>query len=143
LRSGILGGVDRAELVKAYWEEWRLFQGTREERVAREDARSYEDAGSLVDDEVERGDPSVVELLVALAEAAPTDDDVGLVGAGPIEDLLSTQSGRLRTPEGADLLDAIDTAARRNARFRQALRSAFMGDEVPAVVKDRLAKYRT
>lgn len=134
--------MDRKELVKAYWDDWRLFRGTREERLAREDSRSYEDADSLVDDEVERGDPSVVDLLVALAEAAPSDEDAGLVGAGPIEELLSTHSGRLRTAEGAALLDAIDTAARRNSRFRRALRSAFMGDEVPIAVKERLAKYR-
>lgn len=121
-----------------YWEYWRLSRGTRDDRIHAGGRRRSHEA---VDDAVEAGEPGVVELLVALAEAAPSEEDAGLIGAGPIEELLSCHAARLATPAGADLVDAIDTAARRSARFRRALKSAYMGDEVPMPVKSRLGRF--
>lgn len=123
-------------LVTQFWEEQRLSHGSREDRL-----RAGSEAWNAVDDQVEQGDPAVVDLLVALAEATPTDDDAGLIGAGPIEELISVHSGRLGTADGAELLEALETAARRHPRFRSALRSAFLGDEVPDVVRERLQRF--
>ncbi|MCA1708815.1 MAG: hypothetical protein LC808_38270 [Actinobacteria bacterium] len=46
-----------------------------------------------------------------------------------------------RSRAGSPLLDAIDVGARRSARFRRALRGAYMGDEVPAAAKSRLERF--
>lgn len=126
------------QLLDDYWEYWRLSRGSREERLrAKGRRRSHE----VLDDAVEIGDVGVVELLVALAEAAPSEEDAGLVGAGPRDELLFSHSARLATPDGADLVEAIDTAARPSERFRRALRSSYMGDEVPEPVKRRLERF--
>lgn len=127
-----------AQFLHDYWEHWRLAEGDREERLRAERGSV---AHERVSDAVESGNPDVVELLVALAEAAPSDSDAGLIGAGPLEELLSVHGARLVTRDGAQLLDAIDTGARRSARFRRALRSAYMGDEVPAPVRSRLQRF--
>lgn len=126
------------QVVQDYWEHWRLARGNREERLR---AQRGLEAHNHVHDAVEEGDPTVVDLLVALAEAAPTEEDAGLIGAGPLEALLSVHAALLATGKGAPLLDAIDVGARRSARFRRALRSAYMGDEVPAVAKSRLERF--
>ena len=127
------------QVLHDYWEQWRLAGGNRQERLAAEgggDRSHYQ-----VSDAVEAGDATVIELLVALAETAPSDADAGLIGAGPLEELLSVHASRLATVEGAALLDAIDAGARTSRRFRLALRSAFMGDEVPTAVKERLRRF--
>lgn len=126
------------QLLRDYWEYWRLARGCREERLQAGELRHPHDG---VADAVEAGDPSVVDLLVALAEAAPSDSDAGLIGAGPLEELLSVHRGRLATAGGADLLDAIDVAARRSSRFRRALQSVDMGAEVSEAVKQRLQRF--
>ncbi len=123
----------------SYWEYWRLARGTRQDRLAIERARHP--AREAIDEAVEAGNPSVVQILVALAEAAPSDEDAGLVGAGPIEDLISTHGQRLACRDGSQLLDELDAAARRSPRFRRALQSAWMGDEVPTSVRERLGRF--
>lgn len=64
---------------------------------------------------MEGGQPSSVALLVALAEGAPSDDDAGLIGAGPLENLLAVHGRRMSRPEGAALLEQLDAAARTSA----------------------------
>ena len=125
-------------MVAGYWDEWRRLRGSRAERL---EAARGNPAHDAVREAVDGGDPSVVDMLVALAEGAPSADDARLVGAGPLEDLLSTHAGRLLAEDGAALVDAIDTAARRSLRFRSALAAAYLGDEVPAAVKARLARF--
>ena len=44
-------------------------------------------------------------------------------------------------PEGAALLDELATAARTSPRFRRALRSVDIGDEVPKEVRERLDRF--
>jgi hypothetical protein len=126
------------QLVQNYWEHWRLARGDRAQRLCTQRGSTGHES---VREAVEVGDPAVVDLLVALAEAAPSEDDAGLIGAGPLEALLSAHAALLATGEGAPLLDAIDVGARRSARFRRALRSAYMGDEVPAAAKSRLQRF--
>ena len=127
------------DVVAAYWEQWRLPRGNREERVTAENAKDW--AGEAVDDAVDAGQPSVVALLVALAEGAPSEEDAGLVGAGPLEDLLVAHGRRMAQPDDAALLDELDTAARRSARFRRALSSVWVGEEVPREVRQRLFRF--
>lgn len=127
------------ELVSAYWESWRLRRGNREERLSAQRADQWADAA--VDDAVEDGQPSSVALLVALAESAPSEGDAGLVGAGPLESLLVAHGRRMSQPEGAALLDKLDAAARTSQRFRRALRSVDVGDEVPRAVRERLFRF--
>ena len=127
------------DVVTAYWEHWRLLRGNRQERLAAE--RRPDLARQVIDEAVESGEPSAVSLLVALAEAAPSDYDAVLVGAGPLEDLLVAHGRRLARPEGVALLEEIDAAARRSRRFRQALASVWVHDEVPEEVRGRLFRF--
>jgi hypothetical protein len=125
-------------LVTQYWQEVRLARGTREERLR---AENECEASNAVYDQVWQGDLAVVDLLVALADGAPTDDDAGLVGAGPLEELISFHTARLASADGNDLLQALDSAVRQHPRFRRALESVFMGDEVPEVLRSRLGRF--
>jgi hypothetical protein len=52
-------------------------------------------------------------LVSALVDGAETEDDLGRVGAGPLEDLLVSH--------GAALVDEVDDLARRNPRFAEAM----------------------
>ncbi len=126
-------------LVGAYWESWRLRRGNREERLSAQQANHWAD--DAVDDAVEGGEPSSVALLVALAEGAPSDDDAGLIGAGPFENLLVAHGRRMSQPEGAALLEELEAVARTSPRFRRALRSVHVGDEVPGKVRERLFRF--
>ncbi|WP_138759968.1 DUF6869 domain-containing protein [Modestobacter altitudinis] len=77
----------------------------------------------------------MVDALVVLAEAADGDADViGLVGAGPLEDLVSHSGNGLR------ILDEVDRAARHHPAFRAALRTVVLGEDVPQPVLTRLAE---
>ena len=79
--------------------------------------------------------PSVVEALIVLAEAAGVDADLlSIVGAGPIEDLVS-HSGN-----GGQVLPEVDRAARQNMAFRAALRYVWVGADLPTRVRARLVE---
>lgn len=127
------------ELVGAYWKSWRLRRGNRDERLSAEHGDHWAD--DAVDDAVEGGEPASVALLVALAEGAPSQDDASLIGAGPLENLLVAHGRRMSQPEGAELLEELDAAARTSPRFRRALRSVHVGDEVPKGVRERLFRF--
>lgn len=85
-------------------------------------------------------DERIVEVLVKLAETAPSDDEVGHIGAGPIEDLLYENRERLGQPKD-ELLEQIDEAARRSSRFRRGLSSALLVD-LPEAAVQRLGRFR-
>jgi len=55
------------------------------------------DAWGEVDERLDGPASKVVDLLVRLAEAAPSDDEVGLVGAGPIEELVARNARQFDT----------------------------------------------
>jgi len=122
--------VDRQRLIDAYWEQYRLStSGDRGERLRLDEwFWAWEDVERAVHD----ADGDVVELLVALAEAAP-DGARGYVGAGPIENLIDRH--------GARFVDQIDDAARRSAPFRTALRSVSYGENVDRAVVARLQRF--
>jgi hypothetical protein len=80
----------------------------------------------------------VVDVLVSLAESAQSPEDVGIVGAGPIEDLLSEHGSCLATTEGSAMLDQLADNSRTNKKFRRALGSVWHQSEIPLVVRKRL-----
>lgn len=121
-------------LIDRFWQEHRLSQGTRQERLEASGA-----AWGEVDDLLDGPASEVVRMLVALAEAAPSEEEVGLVGAGPIEELVARRAGQFDSEEGHELLEELDTAARRSARFRSVLAFAFFGDEVPRASANSLS----
>ena len=125
------------ELIDRFWREHRLSQGTRQERLEASGA-----AWGEVDDLLDGPASEVVRMLVALAEAAPSEEEAGLVGAGPIEELVARRARQFGNEEGRALLEELDAAARRSARFRSALAFAFFGDEVPKGVRDQLQRFR-
>jgi hypothetical protein len=119
-----------AILPEAYWRRYVLmFRGSREQRLA---------AGELdwADDEVQEalGEPvKAVSLLVRLADAAPDEQALAYLGAGPIEDLL--------VDPAPTVVDEIEQAARRNEHFRYALRCAWFDDRVSPAVRSRLRRF--
>jgi hypothetical protein len=69
-------------------------------------------------------------LIVALADRAPDQDALDLLGAGPLEDFIREH--------GLAYLDEIDDAATRSEKFRSALTYAYGWDKVPTAVRERL-----
>jgi hypothetical protein len=69
-------------------------------------------------------------LIVALADRAPDQDAVDLLGAGPLEDFIREH--------GLAYLDEIDEAATRSEKFRSALTYTYGWDMVPNEVRERL-----
>jgi hypothetical protein len=106
---------DTRDMVAGWWKYQRLASGGRAERKALElgepsDAVAAADA---VDERVRLGGAQALMLMSALLHGAVTDDDLALLGAGPIEDLL------LR--HGTALVDEVDDLARRDPRFARAI----------------------
>jgi hypothetical protein len=113
------GHSDVNELVTAY----HRYGATS----ADEDFWAWERVGEIV-----RGaDPERAwELAVALVRAS-TDERLGYIGAGPIEDLVYWH--------GLALIDWIEGEAKRDPRFREALASIWLvADDIPKSVLSRL-----
>jgi hypothetical protein len=128
-----VAGVDLSDLdslVAAYWQHHQL--ATSSDRADRLRASGLGWAEAEVRDRIEAGDDDSFRLLVALAEAAPTDDDVGAVGAGPIEDLIEERWS------DEVVVDRLVGWAHRSNRFASALGAVWYSDAVPASVVERL-----
>jgi hypothetical protein len=122
---------DAADLASAWWKYQRLARGGRAERKALEMGEPADAvaAARAVYELVDQGGGQAVALVSALVDGAETDDDLGRVGAGPLEDLL--------VRHGASLVDELDDLARRDPRFAQAMSgvwwsAATAGPEVTA-----------
>jgi len=87
--------------------------------------------GLLGDMEMER-DPRVVALVVALAEAAETEQDFSDLGAGEIEDLLC-HSGI-----GGQFIDEVELVARRSPAFARTLTWMWVGSDIEPSLRARL-----
>jgi hypothetical protein len=95
----------------------------------------YGEANDFIHEACDDAVPGVVDALVVLAEAVDGDADVlGLVGAGPLEDLVSHSGNGLR------VLDEVDRAAQHHPALRAALRAVVLGEDVPQPVLTRLAE---
>jgi hypothetical protein len=79
----------------------------------------------------------VLDVIDALLEQAMNDFEVSRVGAGPLEDLVSHPG------HGLLVLDAVEARARRDPRWRQAVNSLCLGDDLPQQLRDRLLVFRT
>lgn len=121
-----------SELVAAYWRQYQL--STSENRAERELAGQFfwawEEVQARMDD---LSATEAVELLVLLAEAAPSESALGYLGAGPVEDLLVSRA--------VDVVDEVDAAARRNEKFRGALTAAWYDEHVPTEIATRLRRF--
>jgi hypothetical protein len=123
---------DMNELAAAYWEHYRL--STSKDRAER--LRSSETfwAWEAVNDLVDERPQDVIPTLVALADAAPDDDALGYLGAGPVEDLINHHGSVV-------VIDRVEGAARRNQRFRTALTGAWYDEYVSPDVCARLRAF--
>jgi hypothetical protein len=123
--------VERDELVEAYWQHWRL--GSSEDR----DDRLRQPTHAWAWDEVERAvadrDGDVVELLVALADAAPDDAALAYLGAGPVEDLVRVH--------GEAVAAALERAAESDVNLRRALRSVWLDPDGDAAIGERSRRF--
>ena len=123
---------DFDELAVAYFEYWRLF--TSEDRAERLRSDDYHWALDEVDELVEGQPSEALPILVALADAAPDEPSLGLLGAGDLENLINHHGSD-------DVIDAVESAARRNPRFRTALAMAWYDDYVSPEVCARLRAF--
>jgi hypothetical protein len=128
--------TESLELLANWWECWRRFAGSREERKAlsRGEPADVQAAHDLVEHRVRVGGPGAVELLVALNNAGPADNDGVTVGAGPLEDLLH---------EHADsVIDEIEQQARQSPLFARALSYVWLErGHLSKATEDRLAPW--
>lgn len=69
-------------------------------------------------------------LIVALADRAPSQDAIDLLGAGPLEDFVREY--------GSKYLEEIDQAVTRSEKLRSALTNTYGWDTAPQLVRDRL-----
>lgn len=123
--------MERAGLVAAYWEHHRrLSSEVREDRLAADELTW---ASEFVRDSVRSEGVGVLELLCDLAAGAPDLQALAFLGAGPVEDLLADGD---RT-----VVDAVDAAARRDPRFRTAVRCAWFDDRLDPDDARRLRRF--
>ncbi|MBR7835625.1 hypothetical protein KDL01_20285 [Actinospica durhamensis] len=111
---------DLDELARAWWEGRRLADGTRDERKRwslgepADVAAAWERVQRIVGD---GGEPAL-ELVLALLRGSPDEAGYAMVGAGPLEDVV--------TRYGNDLAPRLDELARQSPAFRRALASVWL-----------------
>lgn len=125
-----------ADDIALYWRNWAV-PGNEAPRTERLSARSACDPiGEYLMESIgsdREPDEDVWRTVMTLVETAPSDPALAFVGAGPIEDLA--------VHHGDAFVDRLATAARRDARFRYALRCAWL-DSAPEHVRTALAVFR-
>ena len=125
--------MDADFAVDAYWQRYLLGKSAvRAERLAADDfSWASEWVESVIAGELKGEAPMVDpnELLLQLAKRAPDDAALRFLASGPIE--------RYLWRPDADI-EAIDRAARRDRRFRLALRWACSADGLPSGAAHRL-----
>lgn len=121
-----------SDVVSAYWKHYEL--STSADRDDRLRADEFYWAWEQIDARIcDLAPADAIALLILLADAAPSDPALVYLGAGPIEDLLVTRA--------AEVVDAIDDAARANAKFRDALTAAWYDEHVPPEIAHRLRRF--
>jgi hypothetical protein len=114
-----------AELVEGWWEYQRLASGSRSERKQLE-AGLQEAAWAAywaVQAATDSGGEAALSLVLALLEAAPSDDAAAAVGVGPLEDLLHAH--------GRELGSRVNALAGQHPRLRRALDAVWLDDGRP------------
>lgn len=118
------------DVVTTYWRHFRYAHGDPRDRV-KADARFW--AVEEVSAIQQAGGQASVDLVIALAEGAYTDEELAYLGAGPIEDLFSLCSS---DPP----LDEFERALISHNKVRQAFQYAWL-HALPPEVAERLGKY--
>jgi hypothetical protein len=119
-----------AELAADWWRYQRLSAREKES-----DPMTAWDCVVDSTDAFEPLHPRALDVIQALVDGAQDEaDDVGLVGAGPLEELLNGE-------HSAEFVDDIERRARQHPRFRKAVSGIWMGEEVPREIRHRLAEF--
>ena len=75
---------------------------------------------------------SVWPIILDLIQAAPNDQVLANIGAGPLEDLLCWH--------GAAFIERVEQAASRNSRFRKSLAATWGWNRMPEEIRERVTK---
>lgn len=123
--------MSRVAVVTAYWN----YHASKfsDDRGERSQADRWLWASDEVNAAVQDATPDIVDLLVALAGAAPDNEALAYLGAGPLESLIGLH--------GPQFAEEIDRAARMNESFRTALRCVWYSDDVDPVIVNRLRRF--
>jgi hypothetical protein len=116
-----------------FFNTWEVLRsGTRPERVAleRQTHASSAQFDALLDDDARLD--TAWTIVLALVERAPDEEALSFVAAGPLEDLIRQYP--------ASMADRVVAEARRNPRFRLALKGIWGLDTIPGPVGDRLTE---
>lgn len=119
-----------AEFAEHWWTAWSAGQPRAEDQRSPAWDHLYEITA--------HGRPEWLHALQALVDAAPDDDGLALVGAGPLEDLLSHDRGDDR--RHVEFADELERRARQQPRWRAAVAGLWLGDDVPLEVRRRLMR---
>lgn len=125
-------GSEMDDLVRRYFEEYRVLfvSGTRPERLALRDAEDR--ASDALHDmlHISKEAETAWPFILALVDSAPSDEALAFVAAGPLEDLIQMY--------GDDFADRMVERARRDARFRSALRDVWGWERVSEPLRNRV-----
>ena len=123
------------ELCANWWDWHRRSRGDRAERKALEqgEPEAAWAAYWLVKEHTSNNTSGVVDLLVALNDAAPADDDGMTVGVGELEDLL--------TAHGDAVIEDVERCARQNPKFARAVSHPYVSG-VSKPTEARLLRWR-
>jgi sugar-specific transcriptional regulator TrmB len=124
------------EIVAArWWERKRLGSGSRAERkqLALGEPSEIVRANEIVWESMWQGGTDALDLVVALIDAASSEDVIAYVGAGPLEDLLRDHADAL--------VDQVDDLARRSSKFALALSAVYPNDAWDSAVQQRFARW--
>lgn len=117
-------------LVEAYWRYHALGGSKEPADWAKRNATFW--AWEWVNDAAMANRPGVVELLGRLLAAAPDEESVFYLAAGPLEDLIVYQ--------GSAVFGEVENAARTDPRMRLALTGVYVSRVDPDVLA-RLRRY--
>ena len=88
-------------------------------------------------DLMEGPSPRWADVLQALVDQAESHDDLGMIGAHAVEDLVRFCG------HGEQVIAELEARARQDERFRIAVASIILGDDLGADLTDRLRKLGT
>jgi Family of unknown function (DUF6869) len=120
------GWASLSDLAAAYWAYNRLRGRDRE----MDDQAAWACVGELMLDP----SPRWADVLQALVDTAESENDLGMVGAHPIEELVRFNG------HGDDVIAEIEVRAQRDERFRRAVAAMWLGDDLSANLLDRLRR---
>lgn len=126
------------ESVDAWVSDWWAEHRAREKATRAEDEGRTDvpwpdcPAADLLSNMVDERDPRTVSFIVALADAATSEQDSSDLGADDIETLLCHHD------DGIRFIDEVEGVARSSAMFARALSYIWVGRDVDPAVRSRL-----